>query len=131
MSPQTRLDEKEAAERRATTSASEAAELSKRLVELKMGEIERMNEARPPPNLSVACMRQAALGTHNTPYSYASPFTHWGSWGMMPVLQAAGSGKGEGAHENRSNVTALAAVLRDLPRNIMQQYDVASEFGHT
>ena len=41
---QTRLDEKEAAEKRATTSESEAAELSKRLVELKMGEIERMNE---------------------------------------------------------------------------------------
>ena len=42
---QTRLDEKEGAERRATKSETEAAELSKRLVELKMGEIERMNEA--------------------------------------------------------------------------------------
>ena len=48
--PQMRLDEKEAMERRATTSESEAAELSKRLVELKMGEIERMNEASSAPS---------------------------------------------------------------------------------
>ena len=43
--PQARLDEKEAAERKAGKAESEVAELSKRLVEMKMTEIERMNEA--------------------------------------------------------------------------------------
>lgn len=41
---QTRLDEKEAAEKRAVKSESETKELEKRLVEIKMGEIERMND---------------------------------------------------------------------------------------
>ena len=72
---QTRLDEKEAAERRATTSESEAAELSKRLVELKMGEIERMNEASPLPESSVACMRQAGLITCSIANTTLSPHT--------------------------------------------------------
>ena len=43
---QTRLDEKEAAESRATKSESEVSELSKRLVEIKMGEADRINKAR-------------------------------------------------------------------------------------
>ena len=42
---QARLDEKEAAERKAGKAESEVADLSKRLVEMKMTEIERMNEA--------------------------------------------------------------------------------------
>ena len=58
---QTRLDEKEAAEKRATTSESEAAELSKRLVELKMGEIERMNEVSMTPSAAKPACKQAAL----------------------------------------------------------------------
>jgi hypothetical protein len=41
---QSRLDEKEAAVKKAEGLEKEAAELSKRLVELKMTEIERMNE---------------------------------------------------------------------------------------
>ncbi len=45
VTPQARLDEKEAAERKAGKAESEVADLSKRLVEMKMTEIERMNEA--------------------------------------------------------------------------------------
>ena len=54
MLPQARLEEKEAAERKAGKAESEVAELSKRLVEMKMTEIERMNEAsamRQPKHL--------------------------------------------------------------------------------
>lgn len=43
---QARLDEKEAAEKRADKLEKETADLSKRLVDLKMSEAERMNEVR-------------------------------------------------------------------------------------
>ncbi len=53
---QARLDEKETAEKKAEKLEKEAADLSKRLVDLKMNEIERMNEVRLPrqPHLTPA-----------------------------------------------------------------------------
>ena len=52
-SAQARLDEKEAAEKRAEKLEKETADLSKRLVDLKMSEAERMNEVRSCLKLSI------------------------------------------------------------------------------
>ncbi len=58
---QSRLEEKEAAEKRAAKLENEQAELSKRLVDLKMSEIERMNEVTSSFDLQAICLSKAQM----------------------------------------------------------------------